>query len=232
VLGQALTGARPETPGQQIELINIGNTRDLNRIPNDVVEYYISLGDNQIDGILSQMYYTPLVQCANGQWTLDTDINEYNQTIEISDASNLVPGDQIVIRDDDTGVEEHHIVESIVDQYSFTVMDPIGTFSGNEVRVIRIQYPPPINQISARYAASFIYDKYFSAQNAPNVSDYGKTMRNIAMGQINDILNGRSVLKCQRRKGDLHGNPWIDSSYAHRELPQGYDTGRDMSKLE
>lgn len=227
-----MTGSRPETPGVQIDLINIGNTRDLNRIPNEVVEYYISLGDNQIDGILSQMYYTPLRKCANGQWDLDASLNEYNQIVEISDASNLVAGDEILIRDDATGVEESHIVNEVLDQYRFTVVDAIETvFEGDEVRVLRIQYPPPVNQISARYASSFIYDKYFAAQNAPNVSDYGKEMRSVAMGQLNDILNGRVILKCQRRRGDHWGNPWNEANYSLREGPQGFDTGsRDMSK--
>jgi len=233
VLAQALTGARPETPGQQIDLINIGNARDLNRIPNEIVEYYISLGDNQIDGILTEMYRVPLIKCTLGQWDLDASIDEYNQTIEVTDATNLVPGDQIIIRDDAANLEEHHIVRTLVDQFSFTVMDPIVSefdASDEDIRVMRIQFPPPINQISARYAASFIYDKYFAAQNAPNVSDYGNKMRDIAMGQLNDILNGKVILMCQDRIGDRMASPTLDDSYSHRD--RGYATSdRDMSRL-
>ena len=59
----------------------------------------------------------------------------------------------------------------------------------SEVRVLRSSFPPPLNQISARYAASYIYDKYFAAQADPNTSDYGKEMRAISAGQLNDILN-------------------------------------------
>lgn len=249
ILAQALTSARPNpVGGGQIDLINIGDERDFNRIPNDIVEYYISLGDNQIDGILSQQYVCPLRKCANGEWSLDaaiypegtapsgTDQSDgttvSQQIVEVSTACNLVPGDEVLIRNDDTGDEESHIVNTILDQYRFTTVSAIETeFSGDNCRVIRIQYPPPINQISARYAASFIYDKYFAAQNDPNVSDYGKAMRSIAMGQINDILNGKVILKCQRRIGDRFGNPWLDDTYAHRD--RGYDTSsRDMSKPE
>lgn len=192
------------------------------------------------------MYACPLVKCANGEWPLDSAIypvgtlpsgtdqsdgsSSETQVVEVSTAYNLVPGDEVVIRNDDTGDEENHVVESVLDQYRFTTVAPITTeFSGDNCRVIRVQYPPPINQISARYAASFIYDKYFAAQNDPNVSDYGKAMRNIAMGQINDILNGKVILKCQRRIGDRFGNPFLDDTYAHRD--RGYKTSdRDMSK--
>jgi len=232
VLGQSLTNARAENAefGVQQNLWEIGHVRDKNRIPDDVVYLYISFADNQIDGILSQQYYTPLKKCVNGQWDLDADINEYNQIVEMPDSRNLVIGDTIQIVNLNTGEKENHIVASIVDQYSFTVLDPIETsFEGDNIVVKRVQYPPPINQISARYAASFIYDKYFAAQNAPNVSDYGQEMRRKAMGQLNDILNGKVILKNQLRVGDRFGNPWLCDNYSLRD--RGFDTSsRDMSQ--
>ena len=232
VLGQALTNARAENAefGVQQNLLDVGHVRDTNRIPDDVVHLYISFADSQIDGILSQQYYTPLKKCVNGQWNLDADISEYNQTVEIADAYNLVPGDQIEVFNLTTGENETNIVNEITDQYSFSVLTNFTTnFEGSNIVVKRIQYPPIINQISARYAASFIYDKYFAAQNAPNVSDYGKEMRNVAMGQLNDILNGKVILRNQLRVGDRWGNPWASDAYSHQD--RGYSTSeRNMSK--
>lgn len=231
-LGQALTSARPYSNNSKIKLININNERDLNRISDDLVEFFISSADTQINGILSQMYMTPLKKCSDGQWDLDADINEYNQIVEITDATSLVSSNEVVIRNEDTGEEETHIVNQVIDQHSFTTVSPITTtFEGDNIRVTRVQFPPPISQISARMAASFIYDKYFSAQNSPNVSDYGKEMRKISTGYLNDILNGRTILRCQRRIGDMFGNPWLSSSYTHQTPVDGYKTGdRDMSK--
>lgn len=231
-LAQALTSARPDSTFAKIKLININNIRDLNRIPDEVVEFFISSADNQIDGILSQQYKTPLNKCANGQWDLESDISEYNQILELSDATNLVPGDEVVIRNDSTGDEEIHIISNVIDQYSAVTADTITTnFDADNTRVLRLQFPPPIGQISARYAASYIYDKYFAAQNSPNVSDYGNVLRQFAMGQINDILNGRVILKCQRRIGDLYGNPYSEAAYATRENPEGFNSSeRNMSK--
>lgn len=234
LLAQALTSARPTSDYQKVKLINVGDVRDINRVPDDVVEFYISLADSQIDGILSEQYEMPMKKCAHGEWRLQADINEYNQIVEITTACNIVPGDEVVLRDDSSGYEDlPNVVDEVIDQYSFTLYNPIsGYFEAATTRVIRISFPPPINQISARYACSFIYDKYFSAQNAPNLSDYGKELRNIAMQQLNDILNGKVILRepCTRRIGDRFASPALDDTYAHRD--RGYATqDRNMSKL-
>lgn len=237
MLAQALSSARPDISGDKINLLHIPgsnpNPIGVNKIPDSVVYGFISSADKEVDGILSQMYKTPLKKCAYGEWMLDADLDEYNQTVELNDACNLIVGDEFLIRDDDSGTEERHIVATVEDYNSITTQDPILTnFSGDNVRVLRIDYPAPVGQISARYAASFIFDKYFAAQNDPNTSEYGDKMRLISMQQLNDILNGRTQLDCQLRKGDRFGNPWIDSRYALREHPQSFNSNdRNMSKL-
>lgn len=234
ILPQAVSSARPDQTGDKINLINIpgantDNPVGVNRIPDSVVEFYISLADSRIDGSISQQYKTPLKKCVHGEWDLDAPINEYNQIVELTPVHNLNPGEEIIIRDETTGVEESHIVASIVDQNSVTTLDPILVFFDAGVRVFRIAYPFPVNEISARLAAAFIYDKYFAAQNDPNVSEYGLEMRKIAMGRLNDILNGKVILECQQRIGDRFGNPWLDDTYAHRD--RGYATNdRDLSR--
>lgn len=255
VLAQALTSATPvASTTSRVKLIEIGNQRDLNRVPDATVEYYINLADSQIDGVLSQQYFTPFDKCAHGEWLLDEDLNPdavastevagtdvdtagsvvtttSTNTVEVSTSVNLLPGDEILLHNNLTGDQEILIVATIVDQYSFTTTTDIeGTFpADSEIRVIRLRFPPPLNQISARYAASFIYDKFFAAQAQPNTSDYGKEMRSVAMGQLNDVLNGKIIMKCARRRGDMFGNPFLDDTYAHRD--RGYNTAeRDMSK--
>lgn len=229
VLAQALTQANPDNSGEIVKLVNINTVRDLNRIPTEIVEQYITFADNQIDGILSEQYVTPLKKCANGQWRLDVNLNEYNSIVEVTDAANLVAGQEILIYDDKTGEGEYHIVQEVLDRYRFSTVETIEqSFAAGDTRVIRVQYPPPIEQISARLAAASIYDKYFAAQNSPNVSDYGKEMRKISIAQLNDILNGKSILKCQKRKGDRFASPYLSDTY--HVTDRGFDTtSRDMS---
>lgn len=224
ILGQALTSSRPETTGL-VKFINISSARDHNRIPDEIVNYYISLADAEIDGILTQQYVTPLKKSVNGQWELDSPIDEYNEAIILNDATNLVSGDEVVFRNEDNGYEESHIVDEVTNQKTFTIESGFTElFEVGTTRVFRLQFPPPVNQISARLAAAAIYDKYFATQNTPNVSEFGKEMRKMANGQINDILNGKIILKGQRRIGDRFGNAYLDSSYAHRTPVDGYNT--------
>lgn len=259
ILAQALTSATPLAPStSRVKLISIGNTRDINRVPDDMVEFYINLADSQIDGILSQQYFTPFDKCAHGEWLLDEDLNAVaiagtevagtdvvladtsgdvvvaaGNVIEVSTSVNLIPGDEIVLHDDLTGDEEILIVATIVDQNTFTTTTDVeGIFLADSgVRIIRLRFPPPLNQISARYAASFIYDKFFAAQAQPNTSDYGKEMRTFAMGQLNDILNGKILVKCAKRRGGMFDNPWLDTAYGAAAPWNGFDTNeRNMSK--
>ena len=230
LLAQALTSARPDSSSSPIKLININNERDLNRIGDDTVNFYISLADSHVDGILSQMYQVPLRKCVYGQWDLASPVDEYNTTIVLSTSVNIVEGDEIAIRDDNLGIEEFAIVASITNNREIEVVTPLeNTFQPGESRVMRIAFPYPVNQISARYACSYIYDKYFAAQNSPNVSDYGKEMRSYAMGQINDILNGKSILRCQTRIGNRFAAPYLYDTYGIQD--RGFHTNdRNMSK--
>lgn len=252
VIAQALTSSRPNlSPTSRVKIDTIGNTRDGNLVSEATVEMYITYADSQIDGVLTQMYFTPFKKCAHGEWFLDEDINTATagtdvvlgtdglpivtttNRVVVTDSCNLVAGEQILIHDDSTGAEELHIISLIIDQNTFDTVDDIeGSFTAeNGVRVIRLKFPPPLNQISARYAASFIYDKYFAAQAQPNVSDYGKEMRAVASGQLNDILNGKTEIKCGKRKGDMMGNPWISSIHSVQQPYGGFaTTDRDMSK--
>jgi len=223
VLGQALTSASPLQEGVRVPLTDIGNIRNQATILDSVVNQYISYADQQIDAAISQMYVTPLSKCVSGQWVLTVDIYEYNPYVIVGTAANFVVGDEIFLIDDESGVKERHFVKTVIDEHTVeTVSDIEGDFSGNSCRVIRIQYPSPIGAISSRLAASFVYDKYFSAQASPNMSDYGNMMRQVAYAQLDDILNGRTILKNQDRIGDMWGNPWLDDTYAHRD--RGYHT--------
>ena len=253
ILGQALTSARPDTTTQKIDLINIGEVRNLNRIPNTIVEFYISQADARIDGILSQQYYTPFPKCATWQSYADEDINSLiagdsgsgdssgisdsvsdPNIIVVQDACNLVAGDEIMIHNDSTGLEEDAIVQELIDRFTIKTLEDIeGIYNAEDgIRIIRRAYPPTVTEISARLAAAFIYDKYFAAQNSPNVSDYGNKMRDEAEGRLNDVLNGKIIIDCNChrggcRKGDLFGNPYLDSNYSIR-LP--YDGGNSSER--
>jgi hypothetical protein len=59
-----------------------------------------------------------------------------------------------------------------------------------DAKIERIRYPDPIPKISARLAASYLYDKHYSAQVEANQSDFGKVLRKMAYEDLNAVLAG------------------------------------------
>lgn len=94
ILAQALTSATNSVVnGNKVPLVGFGNSRDPNTIPDALVNQYIQWADEEVDGMLSEMYQTPLLEKADLEMRLLYDVSEYNSAVELDKAYNLVPGD-------------------------------------------------------------------------------------------------------------------------------------------
>ena len=193
-LAQALTSASPDQPSTgRIDLINIGNELNRNNVTESIVYQYIQWSDNDINADISSMYVTPVKPWGNYETIMYADIDEHNPYIILSKPDLFNVGDDLILTDGTH--EELHYIEDITDGTIIETHDPILYYFREEItRIIRIAYPPPLTQCSARIAAANIYDKYFSAQSDPNTSDYGKFLRKQARQDINNILNGTAIL--------------------------------------
>ncbi|MBD3228227.1 MAG: hypothetical protein GF329_08555 [Candidatus Lokiarchaeota archaeon] len=67
--------------------------------------------------------------------------------------------------------------------------------------------------MSARWSAATIYEKYFMAEASPSQSEYGKWLRGLVRADINNILNGRTILHGAHRIGRRFYNPTLDDQY-------------------
>jgi len=217
ILAQALTTSAPHDTTGKIPLWQIGNTIDSDITP-ELINQYIRWSDDQIDSDLTEMYRVPLHKVAHGEWPLEQDIDEYNPTnIVVADATNLVPGDEILIVSTafSPPIKERHFVATIVDEDEFTTVDPIFTNfpAGDETRIVRIGFPVAITRISSLKSAAHIYDKYFSANASPNTSEYVDSLRGEAKSCMNDILNGAIILLGQDRLGNRFANATLYDRY-------------------
>ncbi|MCD6435535.1 MAG: hypothetical protein J7L15_04035 [Clostridiales bacterium] len=230
VLNQALTSATASTPdgfNSVSNLLNIGNVLDNNLLPSDTINSYISISDSQIDGTLSELYKTPLSERTDLEMVLYSDITEYNEYLVFEHTHPLNPGDIVVIKQLEN--EERHVIFEAISTSMYSVVDVVqyGFTSGS--RVLRVKYPPPIRWISARLSAASVYDKYFSAQVSPGMSEYGKELRQIANNDLNNILNGTTILHGQHRIGRRFYNPNLKDQYG---LPMGGATGNDTRQTK
>jgi hypothetical protein len=227
-LAQALTAATAATSdgfGTYANLINVGNTFDRNTIPTSTVSYYIQLADNEIDGMLSELYKTPFYERSDFEGSLYSAVDEYNPYIVLSDRCPLSPGDIVMLIEGTH--EERHEIDEVVASFTFSTVDEIQYFFPEETRVLRVGYPAPLRFASARIAAGSIYDKYFTAESSANVSKYGDTLRGMAYDRLNDVLNGRIILHGQQRIGRRFYNPNLVDQYG---LPKEGDMTRNPGR--
>jgi len=229
VIAQALTSATAQIVSglnTLSPLIYVGNVFDNDIGDSAIIDSYIQISDREIDSYLSQMYKTPVSQKADLETNLYSDFNEYNDYLVVDEAVPFSPGDQIIITQN--GVTEEHIIEQVISSTIFSTEDPVQYAYTTGARIIRITYPNPIRFISARLSAANIYDKYFSSQSSPNVSTFGNNLREQARTQINNILNGRTILHGQRRIGRRFFNPNLAEQY---DLPKGDDGSKNLDPL-
>lgn len=230
VLTQSLTSATQPTVSGKGNLLNFGNSLDKNLITNVIMNQHISIADTFINSALSVLYKTPLKEIADIECKMAVDIDAYNSEVYlISPQANVfVPGDIIVLID---GIfEEKHIVLSTNGDNILSFSSNVsGYYSAETARLLRVRFPDPIPNTSARLAAASIYDRHFSSQSTSQNSEFGKLLRNQARLDINNILNGRVVLHGQHRIGDRFANSHLKDRYGLRNV-EG-DSSRDIGEI-
>ncbi|MEQ9716114.1 MAG: hypothetical protein ABGF52_11355 [Candidatus Asgardarchaeum sp.] len=229
-IAQSLTTATSATSdglGTFSNLMNVGNVLDKNLVSTDNVNYYIQLADSEIDGSLSQLYITPFCELCDFESSLYSSIDEYNPYIVLEKYCPFAAGDMVILTDGTR--EERHEIGEVIDGSTFATVSEIQYFFGEDTRILRVTYPPPIRFISARIASANIYDKYFSSESSPNTSGFGDKLRELAENRLNDILNGSIILHGHQRIGRRFYNPNLVEQYA---LPTGGKIPKQFKQIK
>jgi len=229
-IAQALTSSTASTANDldlYSNLINVGNKLDKNLISTSNVNYYIQISDSEINASLSELYTTPFCEKCDFETELYSAIDEYNPYIVLERYCSLAAGD-IVILTDGTN-EERHQIDEVINGSTFSTVSEIQYFFQEETRVLRVTYPPPVRFISARIAAANIYDKYFSSESSPNMSNFGDKIRDMAYSRLNDILNGTIILHGYHRIGRRFYNPNLVDQYS---LPNGGTISKEQRQIK
>ena len=211
LLAQALTSATNSTSQARRNLLQIGKTRDKNSISDDIINQYIRWACQEIDSHFNQLYKVPFCEQVAFQTSLVSDITEYNSYLVLEKACSLSSGDQIILTDGTD--EERHEIYEVIGNAVFSTLETISVPFAAGTRLLHVKFPDPVPWIAARLTAANVYDKYYSAQVSPNISDYGKFLRNQAMQKINSVLTGKTILFGVQRVGRVLYDPNIDAQY-------------------
>lgn len=190
-VANALTTANPD-PNSVTNLINItdiGNSIS-STITDAQVYQYIRWADENIDAWLRDVYRTPLKRVNRGSYPLQMDVTAGDMYVILMDTTRFNPGDVVVIRD--SAGNQQLTIYTIPTESRLDFTLPITlSYLAVDTNIERIRYPDPIPKISARLSASLFFDKFFSAQQEPNQSEYGKYLRDMARNDMDLITSGK-----------------------------------------
>jgi len=162
---------------------------------------YISYGQQYIDGRLRPFYSCPLRRIKSYETPITSDISRgTNVNVSVRDSGAFV-SKELVRLQDKSRYETAEVVD-VPDLTTVTLKSVEYDYAVvNDTEISVLEFPDPIPIITARLAVSFMMDKLFSAEQSPDVSNYGKTQRNLARNSLDDILSGAILLFGQELTG-------------------------------
>lgn len=190
-LANALTTASPvpDAIDNTIPITSIGNEVH-STLPAEDIQQYIRWADENIDGWLRDVYRTPLKRVNRGSYPLAMDVTTGDSYLYLADTTRFNAGDIFLLRDATNSQEM--TIDTIPSNTRINLTSPItSSYLADDGNVERIRYPDPIPKSSARLAAAYFFDKYFSSQQEPNQSEYGKYLRTLVTQDINLITAGK-----------------------------------------
>jgi hypothetical protein len=183
----------PGRPGNQ------GSQRS--NISPQEAEYYIEYATSYLDARLRPFYSCPLRRTKSFETEVLLDIIAgTNVTVTVNDSGSFIRGSLVRIQD-----IYNMETATVLDAPTLTTLRLIsvsGNYSSsNNTRISILEYPDPVPLVTAQMAVAFLLDRLFVSEQSPDVSSYGKTQRNLARGQIENILSGEVLLFGQETVG-------------------------------
>lgn len=201
------------TPGSNASKSNI-TTTDANE--------YIQYAEQYIDGRLRPFYLCPLRMIKSYETAAMANIVAgTNVSITIRDTSVFNEG--MSLRIQDKNQMETATVSSVTNSTTLVVDSIINNYYADNTKVSILEFPDPITIIAARLAVSFAFDRLYVETQSPDVSNYGKTQRNLARHAVDDILTGEILLMGQERTG---------RRFVRGQLFDAYDSPAEIQKGE
>ena len=182
-------------------------------------QQFIEYASQYIDASLTAVYLCPLKRVKFFEVPIQADAHSRSTTINVGpDAARFTPGQLVRIADDNnTEISAVGTFDDTVPaNYNTVTLNAqlLNTYTvANNAMLSVLQFPNPIPMICARYAVSLIIDKQYVANQSPDVSNYGKSMRNSAAEQMDKILTGVIRLDAQEYTGRRFANQALFDSW-------------------
>ena len=159
------------------------------------INEFIKHDQQEIDARLRTMYVCPLRRIKIYETEVRNNVSSgSNKKISVHDSGAFAEGQ--LLRIQNTCDYEETTVSSIPNLNQIIVTNLVRGYDADSL-VSVLEYPDPVPLITARLAASYVYDRLFAAEQSPDVSKYGEEQRKLAMFSIDSILTGTVILMGQ-----------------------------------
>ena len=186
---------------------------------------FIRLAEQEIDSKLRPYYVCPLRRVK----TFETEIlgnvsHGTNVEIRVNDTGIFSQGQMIRLQSK-TQMETDEIA-SIKNLTTLVIGNAKYDYITYESKISILEFPDPIPLITARLAVSYLFDEKFSADQSPNISEYGKEQRRLASNSMDGVLSGTVLLFGQDHTGrrfcrgslfDAYMNPTPDFQFGREK---------------
>jgi hypothetical protein len=182
--------------------------------PTQAVKF-IRMGMQEVDSRLTSFYIVPLRLIKTYETEIMNDVSAGTSVkVKVWSTSSFSKGDTVRLQGPDT--METALISDVTDAVTLTLQTVTGSYYMETGKISIIKVPDPIPLITARLAVSYAFDELFSADQSPNISNYGKEQRNLANNAIDRILEGAVNLFGQEHTGrrflrgtliDAYGSP-------------------------
>lgn len=176
---------------------------------------FIRMGMQEVDSRLTSFYIVPLRLVKTYETEIMNDlVAGTNVKVKVWSSTPFSKGDTVRLQGPDN-METAEVYE-VTDGVTITLQSITGVYYMETGKVSIIKVPDPIPLVTARLAVSYAFDELFNADQAPNISTYGKEQRNLAGNAIDSILEGSIYLFGQEHTGrrfirgtliDAYGSP-------------------------
>lgn len=176
------------------------STTNRSKLTPDEIISYIRFASQQIDARLRPYYVCPLRRIKSYETEILENVSGgSNIEIKVNDTGAFAKGQ--IIRLQGKYAMETDEIKSVKNMQTLIISQVKNDYSIEGGKISVLEFPDPIPVLAARLAISYAFDQLFSAEQSPNISEYGKEQRRLAGNDMDSILSGTIFLFGQDHTG-------------------------------
>ena len=170
------------------------------KLTTDDAIRYIRFAEQEVDSRLRPYYVCPLRRTKSFETEmLNNVVSGTNSEVIVNDTGQFSQGQMVRLQG--KFIMETCEITSIKNLTTLVIGSVVNSYETDNSKISILEFPDPIPLITTRLAISYAFDQLFSADQSPNISEYGKEQRKLAINSLDSVLSGAVLLFGQDHTG-------------------------------